>query len=148
MEKPMLCFDVDGTLRDNVNHQVSDSTLKSLHILKESGYKLIISSGRGVDVYKRQESYMAQNLKFIVTDPVGLYATPTTELVNAVKQFHSDVSLRYGNKEVNLKSMMGVLSLGIPTKAQLEIIADGGDEKQAIEEIKAKINELGISTIE
>ena len=34
---------------------------------------------------------MAQNLKFIVTDPVGLYATPTTELVNAVKQFHSDV---------------------------------------------------------
>ena len=44
--------------------------------------------------------------------------------------------------------MMGVLSLGIPTKAQLEIIADGGDEKQAIEEIKAKINELGISTIE
>ena len=91
---------------------------------------------------------MAQNLKFIVTDPVGLYATPTTELVNAVKQFHSDVSLRYGNKEVNLKSMMGVLSLGIPTNAQLEIIADGGDEKQAIEEIKAKINELGISTIE
>lgn len=49
MEKPMLCFDVDGTLRDNVNHQVSDSTLKSLHILKESGYKLIISLGRGVD---------------------------------------------------------------------------------------------------
>ena len=42
MEKPMLCFDVDGTLRDNVNNQVSDSTLKSLNILKESGYKLII----------------------------------------------------------------------------------------------------------
>lgn len=91
---------------------------------------------------------MAQSLKFIVTDPVGLYATPTTELVNAVKQFHSDVTLRYGNKEVNLKSMMGVLSLGIPTKAKLEITVSGGDENQAIETIKEKINELDISTIE
>ena len=68
---------------------------------------------------------MAQNLEFIVTDPVGLYATPTTELVNTVKQFHSHVTLKYGNKEVNLKSMMGVLSLGVPTKAKLEIVIDG-----------------------
>lgn len=91
---------------------------------------------------------MAQNLKFTVTDPVGLYATPTTELVNAVKQFHCHVTLHYGNKSVNLKSMMGVLSLGIPTKAQLEVIADGEDEKHAIEVIQKKISELGISTIE
>lgn len=91
---------------------------------------------------------MTKCLKFTVTDPVGLYATPTTELVNAVKQFHSDVVLRYGTKEVNLKSMMGVLSLGIPTKAVLEIVADGADEEQAIKEISAKINELGIATIE
>lgn len=44
--------------------------------------------------------------------------------------------------------MMGVLSLGIPTKAQVEIVTDGEDEKKAIEIIKDKINELGISTIE
>ena len=91
---------------------------------------------------------MAQSLKFTVTDPVGLYATPTTELVDTVKQFCCHVTLNYGNKSVNLKSMMGVLSLGIPTKAQIEIIADGEDEKMAIEMIKVKINELFISTIE
>ena len=91
---------------------------------------------------------MAQNLKFTVTDPVGLYATPTTELVNTVKQFYCHVTLNYGNKSVNLKSMMGVLSLGIPTKAQVEIVTDGEDEKKAIEIIKDKIIELGISTIE
>ena len=43
---------------------------------------------------------------------------------------------------------MWFLSLGIPTKAVLEIVAEGPDEKQAIEEIKAKINELKISEIE
>ena len=91
---------------------------------------------------------MVKRVNVTVTDPVGLYATPATELVDRVKAFNSDIKLVYASKTVNMKSLMGVLSLGIPTKAQLEIIADGGDEKQAIEEIKAKINELGISTIE
>lgn len=49
MKKPMLCFDVDGTLRDNVHHQVRESTLKMLKQLKAKGYRLVISSGRGVD---------------------------------------------------------------------------------------------------
>lgn len=52
MKKPMLCFDVDGTLRDNVYHQVSESTKRALFLLKDYGYRLVISSGRGVDSLK------------------------------------------------------------------------------------------------
>ena len=40
--------------------------------------------------------------------------------------------------------MMGVLSLGVPTKAELEIIADGEGEKRALDMIEDKISELGI----
>lgn len=53
MKKPMLCFDVDGTLRDNVDHQVSSSTSKAINLLKKAGYRIIISSGRGVDSLRR-----------------------------------------------------------------------------------------------
>lgn len=49
----LLCFDVDGTLRDNVNHQVSPSTLKALKLLKKHHYRMIISSGRGIDSLQR-----------------------------------------------------------------------------------------------
>ncbi len=49
MINQLLCFDVDGTLRDNVHHQVSQSTYKALKLLKQKGYKLVISSGRGID---------------------------------------------------------------------------------------------------
>ncbi len=91
---------------------------------------------------------MAQHLNFIVTDPVGLYATPTTELVNTVRQFHCHVTLKYGSKEVNLKSMMGVLSLGVPTKASLEVITDGEEEKRAMDVIIETLNELKIAHIE
>ena len=53
MMKPLLCFDVDGTLRDNVHHQVSLSTQKALRMLKQNGYHMIISSGRGLDSLKK-----------------------------------------------------------------------------------------------
>lgn len=51
--KEMICFDIDGTLRDNKNHEVCTSTLLALKELKENGYKVIISSGRGYDSLKR-----------------------------------------------------------------------------------------------
>ena len=49
----IFCFDIDGTLRDNVNHEVSSSTKLALDTLKEMGYKLIISTGRAYDSLKR-----------------------------------------------------------------------------------------------
>ena len=49
----LLCFDIDGTLRDNKNHEVSESTLKTLHLLKDNGFKMVVSSGRGYDSLKR-----------------------------------------------------------------------------------------------
>lgn len=89
---------------------------------------------------------MAKSIRFTVTDPVGLYATPATELVDKMKGFNSDISLHYASKTVNLKSLMGVLSLGIPAKAQLEITAEGPDEQEVIKAVTVLIEELGIST--
>ena len=53
MKKRLLCFDVDGTLRDNVTNEVSSSTRHTLQLLKDQGYLLAISSGRGVDSLKK-----------------------------------------------------------------------------------------------
>lgn len=53
MNHLLFCFDVDGTLRDNVHHQVSQSTKEALRLLKQNGYKIVISSGRGIDSLKK-----------------------------------------------------------------------------------------------
>ena len=90
---------------------------------------------------------MATKIEIEVTDPVGLYASPVTELVNKVKTFQSHLTLRYQNKDVNLKSMMGVLSLGIPTHAILEVLIDGPDEEQAKQAVIDKITELSIGIV-
>ena len=77
-----------------------------------------------------------EKYSFKVNNPNGLYATPINNIVNSVSSFTSNLSLTYGNRTVNLKSMMGVMSLGIPNKAAVEIVAEGPDEERAIKEIK------------
>lgn len=91
---------------------------------------------------------MAKQIKVLVTDPVGLYATPATTLVNSIKAFYSDITLTYNEKTVNLKSMMGVLSLGIPSKAHLLINIDGPDEEMVETKLSKLIAELEIGVVE
>ena len=71
-----------------------------------------------------------------VIDPVGLHARPATVAVNAASKFKSDVNVAFKGREVNMKSIMGVMSLGIPTQSEITISATGDDEEAAIEAIE------------
>lgn len=88
---------------------------------------------------------MAEKLSFVVSDPVGLHARPATILVNQASKFTSNITLVYTGKTVNLKSIMGVMSLGVPTKATVEVIAEGDDEKDAIASIAKVIKEQKVA---
>ncbi|WP_288338948.1 HPr family phosphocarrier protein [uncultured Allobaculum sp.] len=70
-----------------------------------------------------------------VIDPVGLHARPATVAVNAASGCKSDVVLNFKGRESNMKSIMGVMSLGIPTQAEIVISATGDDEDEAIDNI-------------
>lgn len=71
-----------------------------------------------------------------VVDPVGLHARPATVAVNAASKFKSEVKVAYNGKTVNMKSIMGVMSLGIPTQSEITISCDGEDEEEAIKQIE------------
>lgn len=73
---------------------------------------------------------MEKNFKII--DETGLHARPATVLVNTASKFGADISLTYGDKKVNLKSIMGVMSLGVQQGAEITITADGDDAEAAI----------------
>ena len=82
---------------------------------------------------------------FTITDETGLHARPATVLVNTASKFGSEISLTYRDKKVNLKSIMGVMSLGVPTKATVEIEAEGEDEKDVIDSIAKVIKEQKVA---
>ena len=88
---------------------------------------------------------MATNYQFIGSDPVGLHAKPLTMLVNEASRFDSDIKLIYEAKSASLKSIMGVMALGIPTKAKLEIVAEGQDEVEAVDHLKEELVKLHIT---
>ena len=71
-----------------------------------------------------------------VVDPVGLHARPATVAVNAASKFKSDVKVTFKERSVNMKSIMGVMSLGIPTQSEITIICNGEDEAEAAKSIE------------
>ncbi len=71
-----------------------------------------------------------------VVDPVGLHARPATVAVNAASKFKSEIKLSYKGRSVNMKSIMGVMSLGIPTQSEITVSAEGEDEDAAIATIE------------
>ena len=70
--------------------------------------------------------------EFHIIAETGIHARPATLLVQAASKFGSDINLEYNGKSVNLKSIMGVMSLGVGQGADVTISADGDDEKEAI----------------
>jgi len=78
---------------------------------------------------------------YTITAETGVHARPATLLVNKASQYASEVELQYKDKTVNLKSIMGVMSLGIPQGAEITIVADGVDAEDAINGIDEVIKE-------
>lgn len=83
---------------------------------------------------------------FTVIDETGIHARPATILVSNASKFESEIKLEYKEKQVNLKSIMGVMGLGIPQGASIKIIAEGSDEEAALnglEEVLKKEKLIG-----
>lgn len=81
---------------------------------------------------------------YTITSHAGIHARPATALVGAVSTFASEVFIEYKEKQVNLKSIMGVMSLGIPEGAQIKITANGDDEEQLLKSIDQVIKTEGL----
>lgn len=82
---------------------------------------------------------------FHITAETGIHARPATLLVQTATKFSSEINLEYNGKSVNLKSIMGVMSLGVGQGSDVSISAEGSDEKEAIEAIEETIKQEGMA---
>lgn len=63
----------------------------------------------------------------------GLEARPAALFVQIASKFESHISVVVNEKQVNAKSIMGMMSLGTLKGQMIDIIADGQDENEAVE---------------
>ncbi len=75
----------------------------------------------------------------VVTNQVGLHARPATFFIQKSNEFKSSIWIEKEERRVNAKSLLGVLSLGITRGTEIEIIADGVDEEEAVAALETLI---------
>lgn len=66
----------------------------------------------------------------------GMEARPIALLVQEASKYESKIYIQSGNKRVNAKSIMGMMSLGLDNGEELEVSAEGSDEQAAVEGIE------------
>jgi len=66
----------------------------------------------------------------------GLEARPVAMLVQVASQYDSSIYVESGEKRVNAKSIMGMMTLGLAAGEQITVTAEGEDESQAVTDIE------------
>jgi phosphocarrier protein len=82
-----------------------------------------------------------KSFSYTVKDEIGLHARPAGKLTDKAKEFKSEIIVKKGNKEVNVRRLMMLMSLGIKNSDTVEVTVSGEDEEEAFEAIKTFFEE-------
>jgi phosphocarrier protein len=76
-----------------------------------------------------------------VVNKLGLHARAAARFVTLASQFEAEILLARDNRQVNGKSIMGVMMLAAAQGTPLEIMASGRDEVEAVETLAALVQQ-------
>jgi len=72
----------------------------------------------------------------LVTNPTGLHARPTSELVRCAMRFKSAITLEANGRVCSAISIMDIMTADIRTGAEILITAEGPDADVALDAIQ------------
>ena len=72
------------------------------------------------------------NKEIVVRCESGLHNKQATYFVQKANEFESNIWLEVGNRKMNAKSLLGIMSLGIVTGMTVNLSAAGSDCEAAI----------------
>lgn len=80
--------------------------------------------------------------KMIVDSPLGIHLRPAGAMCDAAIKYQSSITFSYGEgKTANAKSVISILAAGVKCGDEIELIADGPDEAEALETVMTKFLE-------
>ena len=82
--------------------------------------------------------------KYIIENKIGLHARPAAVFVDYASDYKSKIKISHQGKEVNAKSIISLLSLGLGKDDAFTLKIEGPDEKFALEKLEKYIlNNIG-----
>ena len=76
-----------------------------------------------------------------IINKLGLHARATAKLVNTASEYDSSVRISGKGRDVDAKNIMQVMMLAASQGTEVELVADGPDEQDAIDALAALIND-------
>ncbi len=73
--------------------------------------------------------------KVKIINRAGIHARPAALLVQTANEYDSQIFLEKDSEKINGKSIMGIITLGATYESEINIIAEGTDEEQAVQAI-------------
>ena len=77
-----------------------------------------------------------KEIKYVITDELGIHARPAGSLVKAVSGYQCDVKIGRPEKMVDAKRIMGVMGLAVKQNDEVTMTFDGADEDVAAAEME------------
>jgi phosphotransferase system HPr (HPr) family protein len=68
---------------------------------------------------------------YIIIDPHGMHARPATALIKLSRQFKSGFCLKKNDTQIQMRSLLNILSLSAKCGDMISLIIDGEDEADA-----------------
>lgn len=77
-----------------------------------------------------------------ITNSSGLHARPASLWVQMASRYQSSIKIKTNNSEVDGKSILGILSLGLTAGSKFQLIVDGEDEQEAVKNLETLVVNL------
>ncbi len=74
--------------------------------------------------------------RVVVNNKHGLHARPAALFVQLANKYHSSVRIEKDGEMIDAKSIIGLLSLGVNRGMAVNLIVEGPDAAEALEELK------------
>ena len=78
-----------------------------------------------------------KEIKYVITDPLGMHARPAGMLVKAVAPYASKITVTAPTGTADAKRLMGLMRLAAKQGMELTITIEGADEEKAATELQA-----------
>ncbi|MFW6343887.1 MAG: HPr family phosphocarrier protein [Sediminispirochaetaceae bacterium] len=75
--------------------------------------------------------------KVTIKNRAGIHARPAALIVNTANEYEAEIYLEKDETRINGKSIMGIITLGAGYNSEINVIADGNDETDAVDAIVA-----------
>ena len=72
----------------------------------------------------------------MIINQLGLHARAAAKFVQTASAYECNIYVRHNGREVNGKSIMGVMMLAAATGMEIELLADGTDAHQALDALE------------